>query len=242
MKLHPLCEVFPPLNKERLQSLGNSIKINGLRDPIILYNEQVLDGRNRLQACELVGVEPRFETYNGNDPLGLVIDKNLERRDLTEGQRALIAAKIMNIQHGGDRRSNKIKRSTDGVTQLDAARQMKVGEASVGRARQLIKSGKQELIQAVQSGEMKLRTALRHASDEPPKPKDPPLVRALDIARQLTNLRESLNKIINSIDKDKLDKGKRSMIYIELHALSVTIHHAMKIVSPPPELVKGVEQ
>jgi hypothetical protein len=32
----------------------------------------IVDGRNRLAACELVEVEPRFVEMNGDDPLALV--------------------------------------------------------------------------------------------------------------------------------------------------------------------------
>jgi len=47
----------------------------------------VLDGRNRLLACEEAGVTPRFVKYEGNDPAGFVHSKNHTRRHLTLEER-----------------------------------------------------------------------------------------------------------------------------------------------------------
>jgi ParB-like nuclease domain len=48
------------------RSLRRDIKARGLLQPIVLDAEgRVLDGRNRLAACEKAGIEPMFETYAG---------------------------------------------------------------------------------------------------------------------------------------------------------------------------------
>ena len=48
---------------------------------------RVLDGRNRLLACERAGVLPRFEPYQGEDAGGYALSVNIARRHLNEGQR-----------------------------------------------------------------------------------------------------------------------------------------------------------
>src|SRR5690606_26078610 len=53
----------------------------------------ILDGRNRYAACARAGVEPRFETYTGDDPDGYALSVNVNRRSLTKGQAAMVAAK-----------------------------------------------------------------------------------------------------------------------------------------------------
>ncbi len=55
---------------------------------------QLVDGRNRLKACALAGVEPRFERLNGQDPAAYIISVNLARRNLTKGQQAMALAMI----------------------------------------------------------------------------------------------------------------------------------------------------
>jgi ParB-like chromosome segregation protein Spo0J len=107
------------MTDEELADLAVDIKANGQRQNIIttLLDEEewLVDGRNRLKACEMVGIEPRFERVNGaTDLLALVVSLNVKRRNLTAGQRAIAAAEAW-IQaekegrvrtQGGDRKSS----------------------------------------------------------------------------------------------------------------------------------------
>jgi hypothetical protein len=95
MKVHPIAELFPMMPDEELQALADDIKANGLLHAIILDDEkQIVDGRNRLAACKLAQVEPRFESLNGQDPRAVIVSANLARRNLTLGQRAMAYAFI----------------------------------------------------------------------------------------------------------------------------------------------------
>ena len=58
---------------------------------------QVLDGRNRLAACQMAGVQPMFETYDGKNVDSYALSVNITRRHLTKGQAAMIAAKAANF-------------------------------------------------------------------------------------------------------------------------------------------------
>ena len=91
---HEAARLFPMMEETALQQLADDIRANGLIEPIVLHDSKILDGRNRLAACQLAGVTPRFETasLNGTLPTVWVISKNLNRRHLTISQRAAIAA------------------------------------------------------------------------------------------------------------------------------------------------------
>src|SRR4051794_3943945 len=85
--VHPAADVFPMLADDELAELAEDIRVHGLIHPIVAARDGVLiDGRNRLRACTMAGVEPRFETYQGDDPVGLIVSENINRRQLTKGQ------------------------------------------------------------------------------------------------------------------------------------------------------------
>jgi hypothetical protein len=39
--IHPLAEIFPPMSDEEIKGLIDDIRTNGLRDPIILFEDKV---------------------------------------------------------------------------------------------------------------------------------------------------------------------------------------------------------
>jgi ParB-like chromosome segregation protein Spo0J len=53
---------------EDFDELVSSIGDNGLREPIVLFEKLILDGRNRYRACQKVKVEPRYTAFEGDDP------------------------------------------------------------------------------------------------------------------------------------------------------------------------------
>ena len=54
----------------------------------------LIDGRNRLKACEMAGVKPVFRRMNGEDPVAFIISANIARRNLSKGQRAMLLVMI----------------------------------------------------------------------------------------------------------------------------------------------------
>src|SRR3954463_15099203 len=73
IKIHPAAELFPLMPPDELRALGKDIKKNGLTSPIAITtskdakggNYQLLDGRNRLDAMELVGITVKIARSNG---------------------------------------------------------------------------------------------------------------------------------------------------------------------------------
>jgi ParB/RepB/Spo0J family partition protein len=97
---HPIADLFPMLADEELKELAADIAERGLLQPIVLDGEdRILDGRNRVAACELAGVEPEFTTYEGDDPDGYALSVNIARRHLTKGQQAMIAARALSVSN-----------------------------------------------------------------------------------------------------------------------------------------------
>ncbi len=186
-EVHPAAELFPLLDDERLDSLKQSIADNGQRDPIVLHEGRILDGRNRARACEALGRAVKTIDFVG-DPWEFAWDKNAERRDLSPGQRAAIRllfdAEISKVRQALIAEANrKRSESQKGVTKADAversgsreprrssekeskqaqavATKAKVSTATAKRAMELQRKAPAEFAK-VASGSVELNSALR---------------------------------------------------------------------------------
>ncbi len=142
---HPAATLFPLLEGPDFEALVADIGANGLLEAIWLArDDRILDGRNRLRACEAAGVEPRFQTYEGDDPLAFVLSLNLHRRHLNESQRAMVAARVATLGRG--QRQDRVDGSIDLST---AGEMLNVSSGSIKRARVVQEHGGSELVQAV---------------------------------------------------------------------------------------------
>lgn len=96
-EVHPFADAFPLIDGDEFAELVADVKRNGLREPIILNHDKtvLVDGRNRYRACEAAGADPVFEAlperYTEPMVLDLIVSKNLARRQLNAGQKALMA-------------------------------------------------------------------------------------------------------------------------------------------------------
>ena len=158
MKFHPIADIFPLLEGPDFEALVADIKANGLLQPIELYEEKILDGRNRWKACRAAGVEPKTKEYRGSDPLGHVLSLNLTRRHLSESQRAMVAARIATLKDG-QRKTDAIRGQICPPSQDEAASSVNVSPRSVKSARSVMDHGTEELIAAVDRDEIPVSLA-----------------------------------------------------------------------------------
>ena len=94
-QVHPAADVWPMMSDDALQALADDIAENGLQRPIVVDSDgRILDGRNRHAACLIAGVEPTFETYDG-DPVAYVLSANTHRRHMSTGALAMATAVVL---------------------------------------------------------------------------------------------------------------------------------------------------
>lgn len=152
MKHHPLASIFPMLAGDELNALADDIAANGLKEPVVLYEGMILDGRNRWAACRKAKIK-QVETvqYEGDDPEGFVWSMNYPRRHLSTSQRALIAAervKRKSAEMRSDDTSAEMRPTLD-----QAAAEVNVGTRTVDSASAVLEQGTDAEIEAVRSGE-----------------------------------------------------------------------------------------
>jgi hypothetical protein len=112
LSFHPLADIFPLMEGVEFDALVEDIYRNGLREPIVLHEGKILDGRNRYRACIKIAEEaeaqnccgqlyqPQFKELEprigvGIDPYAYVISANIHRRHLTAEQRRELIAKVL---------------------------------------------------------------------------------------------------------------------------------------------------
>jgi ParB-like chromosome segregation protein Spo0J len=89
---HPHASLMPMMDDESFSRLRADIAKNGIRQPMVLYQGFVLDGRNRLKAARSLGIvlsAAHFRTFEGNDEDAreFVISENMNRRQLNNKQK-----------------------------------------------------------------------------------------------------------------------------------------------------------
>lgn len=165
--LHPACKLFPLLGDNELQELADDIKENGLQNPIVLLDGKVLDGQNRLAACKLAGVEPRFVEWQGEgSPLNWVVSQNLMRRHLTASQCAVIALDALPMLEKEAKERQRKSKGRGKKAENSLSNESENGKASEFAARLVgtnyryveltkkIQAEKPELIDRIRSGEL----------------------------------------------------------------------------------------
>lgn len=252
--LHPLCELFPRMDGADFEALKADIRANGLHQPIVLYEDQILDGGNRYLACVELGITPAAVEYAGTDPLGFVFSANARRRHLTPGQQAAIVASAQNWElaqaRGGDS-SNQHKRKgatlpissnqganlhldsvADRVAQSGASERTqkmadKVARANPTLSRQ-VAHGEISLPQAVRQVEKK-PDPVRIAAPAPvikPEPADDPHADLIAEAERLVAENRSLQERVAALAAD--DKGAKLNEWItRYHQLEGRLNRAI---------------
>lgn len=157
---HPLADVLPLIEGTEFDQLVASVKVNGLRDPIIIFEGKILDGRNRYRACLKAGVEPHTENFSGGDPVLFVIDRNLHRRHLTTGQKAMAAEQFATLLNG--QTWTKLARSQERArTRDEVAKLAGVGITAITDAKIIKRNGTAEEVAAVAKGKRNIRTVAK---------------------------------------------------------------------------------
>jgi hypothetical protein len=100
VKLHECSALFPWQSESELQKLSESIVKIGLRFPLVFNAKgELVDGKNRLKACDLAGVEPTIDALpKGVNEVEYCLAVNIRRRHLTAKEKRELIAKLLAMQ------------------------------------------------------------------------------------------------------------------------------------------------
>src|SRR4051812_43519844 len=102
LQQHELSALFPPMTDAEYAELRSDIAANGLRQPITLFEGEVLDGWHRQRACVETGAAAHYVAFEGGRDAALkfVSSSNLVRRHLSALQKRELVAKLLQAQPG----------------------------------------------------------------------------------------------------------------------------------------------
>ncbi len=174
---HKIAALFPLPGEDALKELAESIQRSGQREPIVLFEGEVLDGRSRQRACEIANVEPIYREWgdrptDGTSPTRFVMDLNFERRHLTPSQRAMIAQSALAMyqdeakaRQDAGLKGEAAKPEEKGSAASHAAKSAGVSTRHVEKAAALATTNP-EKAEEVLKGEKTLHQASEEAQDE----------------------------------------------------------------------------
>lgn len=182
-ELHPAANIFPMMTDDELRGLVEDMRENGQREPAVLWNGQLIDGRNRAVACDRLSIELDVcELDSDTDPIKWVLSHNLHRRHLNPSQKAMVAVNLKKLlepeakerkkQSPGRPKKDEEKKDAaklphvkrNGDSRDRAALMVGVSGKLVDAADKVTTNGSAALQQAVTSGQMAVTKAARIAS------------------------------------------------------------------------------
>lgn len=227
---HELSSLFArhDLKRKPFQDLVDDIKTNGLLFPITTFEEKILDGWNRYQACLEAGVEPRYcQLTQDQDPWSFVKGSNMLRRHMTPRQRVAIFL-LKDSMH----RVECSKLNTPSVREIQDDIGVSVGTAqkaqiialannpelteavvenriSVGRAAEVAKLPEREQHAALEAPETRLES-------RSPDGRDSRIAQLLLMVderdAELTDLREQLLEMADALQTAQTDNERMAQI------------------------------
>ena len=188
------------MSPDEFDGLKQDIGANGLKAPVLLYENKILDGRNRYAACRQIGVKPDTIEYVGNDPVGHVISLNLMRRHLNTSQRAMISLRIAHYKNGGIRLGqNTLASQTANLpteaSQLEVAKLLNISPRTIRSAINLKKKANHELLEHVENGTLTINAAQSIAAL--PNYKQAVVIERIAVAQDSDDEFPSLQKLLS---------------------------------------------
>lgn len=239
MKFHEVANIFPMMTDTEFEGLKASIKEDGVHEPVLIADGMIADGRNRWKACDELGIDCPTVQYNptkhGQSLVQYVMARNLHRRQMTAGQRAMIATNALPmLEKEAEKREKSGKadpglnsgQGTEGRSAAVAAKTAGVSRDTVQRAKTL-KTEAPALAAEVVAGTKSLNAAVK-LSKAPPKPA--PKLDGLDRPVENKNLKEAINEayLLKEIGQH-IDAARRGAEALEGKQIATFVEHQQLI-------------
>ncbi len=219
---HPVTRYLPHMDFDgpEFAALLHDIEVSGQKEPLVLYEGRILDGRHRYEVCRRLGIEPKMapDEFKGNEheALAYALSVKDKRGMITKSQKAVMALRLLRdnrisetvekarrrkiaatLRQGKKRRMweehsrNLTADEKTARARAIAADMLGINDRYVGYADQLARKSP-DLLDAVFQGRISLLKAMR--SLNPERPTDPAGLRELrNVSRSLRSIHRKLS-------------------------------------------------
>lgn len=218
---HELSSIFPLMEGEDFDALVEDIREKGQLKKGILYEEKIIDGRNRYRACSVLKIPFKTEEYSEKiSPRDYIISENLHRRHLTTAQRAEIGLILLEEEE----KKAKERKRVMGIEKGKAREGMKDGK--------FVKSKKKDMLKKIEEIKSEMGEG---ASTEIVAPKVKISATTLQKAKKIKEFAKKDRSIAEKWEDAKREKTSVDAVYREVRKKEI-------IEKLPEPLKKEVEK
>ena len=214
-------DIIRPLSESELQLLEQNILRDGIRDPLVVWGDTLIDGHNRYAIAQKHGLEYKTVQIELEDDTAAkiwIMNNQLGRRNLSTATRALMALDMKPLfaeqakeRHGTRTDLVPHEGTKFGKTRDQLAKIAKVSKSSIDYAEYIKAHAPDEIMQKVENDEMSLRTAYKETVKVvPPVIRKPGRPKIQTPAKDLTEKECTTCGLTRPIDKFYFSNGRYS--------------------------------
>lgn len=218
-------DIIRPLSESELGMLEQNILRDGIRDPLVVWGDTLIDGHNRYAIAQKHGLEYKTVQVELEDDTAAkiwIMNNQLGRRNLSTATRALMALdmKPLFAEQAKERQQSGLKQNTvvprEGTTERGKTRDQlakiaKVSKSSIDYAEYIKAHAPDEIMQKVENDEMSLRTAYKETVKVvPPVIRKPGRPKIQTPVKDLTEKECTTCGLTRPIDKFYFSQGRYS--------------------------------
>jgi len=218
--------LIPTLAEDEKEQLRNSIKEDGVRDALVVWGEIIIDGHNRYEIAQELGVGYKTKNKDFADRSHAkewIILNQFGRRNISVYQRAALVLKLQDeiasrakerqkVSQGPGKKglpyaANLIQHSKNPVihTREELAKIAGVAQDTIWKVKQIEASADKETKEMLNKGDISIRAAYQKVTGKKPSKKPSPTTQRSQkhcylTGKRLTFLRGKIEYVIQLLD------------------------------------------
>jgi 16S rRNA G966 N2-methylase RsmD len=176
-------ELIPPLTNEEYKQLESNCLEEGIREPILTWNDYIIDGHNRFKIAQQWSLEFKTESksFNSEDDVKeWMILNQFGRRNLTNYQRTVLALQLEDVFRAKAKENQAIQYKGNSLSQISAevkpidtrkelSKVAAVSHDTIAKVKKIQEKAPEEVKAKLRTGEVSINAAYKEIKKEEKK-------------------------------------------------------------------------